>query len=190
MEGLQFFHKAREDVASGTAVLLAVEVEMGIFAFRSVLFELFGREVFERFGSLCEACPLCFFPVGEGCGTLLFGHHVEACFLGAVGLVVGFGDELVVFGTADGSGDRGNALRKLYFHNGLNVKWLVVAKMRQRCKLFCRNVIPTNTKKLPVADPFESEEFHGGTCADLEQTVVLDLDEVTAFVATEPLGFA
>ena len=117
MEGLQFFHKAREDVASGSAVLLAVEAEMGIFAFRSVLFELFGREVLECFGSLCEACPLCFFPVGEGCGTLLFRHHVEACFLCAVGLVVGFGDELVVFGTADGSGDRGNALRKLYFHN-------------------------------------------------------------------------
>ena len=87
---------------------------MGLFALRGVLFELFGPEVFERFGCLCEPCPLRFFLVGDGCGTLLFGHHVEACFAGAVRLGEGFGDESVVSGTADGSGDRGNAFGKLY----------------------------------------------------------------------------
>ena len=41
---------------------------------------------------------------------------------------------------------------------------------------------------LPIAYPFETEEFHGGTGTDLVQTLITHLHEVTAFVAFEPLG--
>lgn len=38
---------------------------------------------------------------------------------------------------------------------------------------------------LPVADPFESEEFHGGTGAKLIGTVVADLYDVAGFVTAK-----
>lgn len=44
---------------------------------------------------------------------------------------------------------------------------------------------------LPVADPLESKEFHGCSGADFELSVVLDLDEVFARLATGfPFGLA
>lgn len=52
-----------------------------------------------------------YFLVRGRCGALESGHHIEARFLGSVGLFEGFGNEFVVAGTADSSGDGGNALR-------------------------------------------------------------------------------
>ena len=45
---------------------------------------------------------------------------------------------------------------------------------------------PNGTTRLPITDPFEAEELHGGTSAEFVGAVITDLDDVAAFVATEP----
>ena len=107
-------HESCDDVSAEGFVLLAVESELCSASFLDELLLLLGSEVIECFVRVCEACSLCPFFVGNGCGAFMLGHHVEACFAGAVRLGEGFGDESVVSGTADGSGDRGNAFGKLY----------------------------------------------------------------------------
>ena len=43
-------------------------------------------------------------------------------------------------------------------------------------------------KPLPIADPFESEEFHRGACAEFVCTVVADLYDVATFVSSQEDG--